>query len=118
MGLQTTFHAPNGGADFLGWRKSRTDAGIERVGQRRGRRLCRRQCPGQRLNSQLFEERPRLAGHQRVAMFGNQRGAARCAQQSVDRRQVLRLRLCSLESGGLHGCDPCERCQSPAADQA
>lgn len=23
MGLQTTFHAPNGGADFLGWRKAR-----------------------------------------------------------------------------------------------
>ena len=23
MGLQTTFHAPNGGADFLGWRRSR-----------------------------------------------------------------------------------------------
>jgi hypothetical protein len=23
MGLQNTFHAPNGGADFLGWRKSR-----------------------------------------------------------------------------------------------
>lgn len=26
MGLQTTFHAPNGGADFLGWRKSRDGA--------------------------------------------------------------------------------------------
>lgn len=24
MGLQTTFHAPNGGADFLGWRKARS----------------------------------------------------------------------------------------------
>lgn len=24
MGLQTTFHAPHGGADFLGWRKTRT----------------------------------------------------------------------------------------------
>lgn len=24
MGLQSTFHAPNGGADFLGWRKSRS----------------------------------------------------------------------------------------------
>lgn len=23
MGLQTSFHAPNGGADFLGWRKTR-----------------------------------------------------------------------------------------------
>jgi hypothetical protein len=23
MGLQTTFHAPHGGADFLGWRKTR-----------------------------------------------------------------------------------------------
>lgn len=23
MGLQTTFHAPHGGADFLGWRKAR-----------------------------------------------------------------------------------------------
>ena len=23
---QTSFHAPNGGADFLGWRKSRTGA--------------------------------------------------------------------------------------------
>ena len=26
MGLQTTFHAPNGGADFLGWRKTRAGA--------------------------------------------------------------------------------------------
>ncbi len=26
MGLQTTFHAPNGGADFLGWRKARDGA--------------------------------------------------------------------------------------------
>ncbi len=26
MGLQSTFHAPHGGADFLGWRKSRTGA--------------------------------------------------------------------------------------------
>lgn len=24
MGLQTSFHAPHGGADFLGWRKART----------------------------------------------------------------------------------------------
>jgi hypothetical protein len=24
MGLQTTFHAPHGGADFLGWRKARS----------------------------------------------------------------------------------------------
>ena len=24
MGLQSTFHAPHGGADFLGWRKSRS----------------------------------------------------------------------------------------------
>jgi hypothetical protein len=23
MGLQSTFHAPHGGADFLGWRKTR-----------------------------------------------------------------------------------------------
>ena len=23
MGLQSTFHAPHGGADFLGWRKAR-----------------------------------------------------------------------------------------------
>ena len=26
MGLQSTFHAPHGGADFLGWRKSRSGA--------------------------------------------------------------------------------------------
>ena len=26
MGLQTTFHAPNGASDFLGWRKSRSGA--------------------------------------------------------------------------------------------
>ena len=26
MGLQTTFHAPNGSADFLGWRKARNGA--------------------------------------------------------------------------------------------
>jgi hypothetical protein len=26
MGLQTTFHAPHGGADFLGWRKTRKGA--------------------------------------------------------------------------------------------
>lgn len=26
MGLQTTFHAPNGSADFLGWRKARDGA--------------------------------------------------------------------------------------------
>ena len=26
MGLQTTFHAPHGGADFLGWRKGRSGA--------------------------------------------------------------------------------------------
>ncbi len=26
MGLQSTFHAPNGGADFLGWRKTRAGA--------------------------------------------------------------------------------------------
>ncbi len=26
MGLQTTFHAPNGGTDFLGWRKARNGA--------------------------------------------------------------------------------------------
>ena len=26
MGLQTTFHAPNGGAYFLGWRKGRNGA--------------------------------------------------------------------------------------------
>ena len=26
MGLQTTFHAPHGGADFLGWRKARNGA--------------------------------------------------------------------------------------------
>lgn len=26
MGLQTTFHAPNGGANFLGWRKARNGA--------------------------------------------------------------------------------------------
>jgi hypothetical protein len=26
MGLQTTFHAPHGGADFLGWRKARSGA--------------------------------------------------------------------------------------------
>lgn len=24
MGLQNSFHAPHGGADFLGWRKTRT----------------------------------------------------------------------------------------------
>ncbi len=24
MGLQSTFHAPHGGADFLGWRKTRS----------------------------------------------------------------------------------------------
>jgi hypothetical protein len=26
MGLQSTFHAPHGGADFLGWRKTRQGA--------------------------------------------------------------------------------------------
>jgi hypothetical protein len=26
MGHQTTFHAPHGGADFLGWRKARSGA--------------------------------------------------------------------------------------------
>lgn len=26
MGLQTSFHAPHGGADFLGWRKARSGA--------------------------------------------------------------------------------------------
>lgn len=26
MGLQNSFHAPHGGADFLGWRKTRTGA--------------------------------------------------------------------------------------------
>lgn len=26
MGLQSTFHAPHGGADFLGWRKTRAGA--------------------------------------------------------------------------------------------
>ena len=26
MGLQHTFHAPHGGADFLGWRKTRAGA--------------------------------------------------------------------------------------------
>lgn len=26
MGLQSTFHAPHGGADFLGWRKTRKGA--------------------------------------------------------------------------------------------
>jgi hypothetical protein len=26
MGLQTSFHAPHGGADFLGWRKARNGA--------------------------------------------------------------------------------------------
>lgn len=26
MGLQTTFHSPHGGADFLGWRKTRSGA--------------------------------------------------------------------------------------------
>jgi hypothetical protein len=26
MGLQSTFHAPHGGADFLGWRKTRLGA--------------------------------------------------------------------------------------------
>jgi hypothetical protein len=26
MGLQSTFHAPHGGADFLGWRTSRSGA--------------------------------------------------------------------------------------------
>ena len=66
MGLQSTFHAPHGGADFLGWRKTRHGATEIVYDDGVARRLVWRVTQALADEGRLSEALSRAVGQTRV----------------------------------------------------